>query len=156
MAIVRHRKKTHLYSQSVTSEPTVCVVLTYKIQGREGALKDRTQWNRFGFNPELASHNAFSIRCQRETLRILHEDEVHFTKLVYLPTKDDYVPASIEEGSNTESSTIVDNISNKKGNPFYVKDGSKHVFPYFLPPPPYLKMFQFWNLSTTGYDLIFF
>ena len=141
MAIVRHRKKTHLYSQSVTSEPTVCVVLTYKIQGREGALKDRTQWNRFGFNPELASHNAFSIRCQRETLRILHEDEVHFTKLVYLPTKDDYVPGGIEKGGNssissegsltrqrsngknscglrvqfnTDSSIIVDNISNKK------------------------------------------
>ena len=117
------------------------VVLTYKMQGREGALEDRTQWSRFGFNPDMADHNAFSIRCQGETLKLLHEDEVHYAKLIYLPTKNDYVPGGIEKGGNssissegsltrqrsngknscglrvqfnTESSIIVDNISNKK------------------------------------------
>ena len=116
------------------------VVLTHRLQGREGSLKERTQWSRFGFNPDLAEHNVFSIRCQGETLKMLHEDEVHYTKLVYLPTKDDYTPVRNEEGNssistegsltrqrssekntgslrvqfNTESSIIVDNISNKK------------------------------------------
>ena len=117
------------------------VVLTHRLQGREGSLEERTQWSRFGFNPDLAEHNVFSIRCQGETLKMLHEDEVHYTKLVYLPTKDDYTPVRNEEGNssistegsltrqrssekntgslrvqfNTESSIIVDNISNKKG-----------------------------------------
>ena len=61
--------------------------LTYNLQGRSGTPEERTQWNTFPFNPDVGYPNVFSTRCEQrqEPLRILHEDEVHFSKLVWMP-----------------------------------------------------------------------
>ena len=59
-------------------------VLTYNIQNRDGTQEERTQWNEFPLNHGLACESVFCTNTQ-EPLRILHEDEVHFTKLVWMP-----------------------------------------------------------------------
>ena len=72
-------------------------LLTYNLQGREGPPEDRAQWNLFQFNPALANENVF-CRSVNEPLRILHEDEVHYTKLVWMPA-----PGSLETDASPET-----------------------------------------------------
>ena len=41
------------------------VMLTHKIQGRERTFEERTEWKRFGFNPDL-NRAVFLIFCLLE------------------------------------------------------------------------------------------
>ena len=74
--------------------------LTYMIQGREGWPSQRTQWNTYGFNPEMADDNTFSVRTTGETLKLLHEDEVHYCKLVWMPSSCEVNPCPETSESN--------------------------------------------------------
>ena len=88
------------------------LVLTYNIQGRPGNPTERTEWEEFKFNQDVTVDNVFSQRACGETLRILHQDEVHFTKLVWLPGPDLVdIPLhrTTSEGSLTRQSSKASN-----------------------------------------------
>ena len=59
------------------------LVLTYNTWGVTGTPAERTRWGNYELHPGYAaSENIFSRRT-RETLRILHEDDVHFRLLIW-------------------------------------------------------------------------
>ena len=88
-------------------------MLTYNIQGRPGTQVERTRWNLLKVNPALSFYNTF--RRNPEPLRILHEDEVHFSKLVWLPSNKKRRGPEIVDG-NISLSTITDSIKRKNRN----------------------------------------
>ena len=61
-------------------------LLTYNIQGMVGRPENRTRWNIFPANADLADEVIFSNRCAGEVLKILHEDEVHYMKMIWMGT----------------------------------------------------------------------
>ena len=63
------------------------IILSYNLQGRIGPRVERTQWNSIQFNPDMSKQNVF-CRSANEPLRILHEDKVHYTKLIWMPEND--------------------------------------------------------------------
>ena len=65
------------------------ISLTYNIKGRVGDLHERTQWHVFEHNTDFAPHNIFSNVSAGEDLRLLHDDEVHYTKLIWNPRDND-------------------------------------------------------------------
>ena len=77
-------------------------LLTYNLRNRESSPEERTQWNEFPVNHGLAFEKVFSRNTQ-EQLRILHEDDVHFTKLVWMPESS--TPEASIPSTPTESST---------------------------------------------------
>ena len=48
---------------------------------------ERTEWNSIKFNPDMSQQNVF-CRSADEPLRILHEDEVHYSKIIWMPAND--------------------------------------------------------------------
>ena len=94
-------------------------VLTYNIQGRVGELTERTRWNKFEFNPAMTNCNVFSDRSGKEPSKILNEEEVHYTKLVWMPEttngnecssaddtlNNDTIPTSFADHMNESSSS---------------------------------------------------
>ena len=84
-------------------------VLTYNLRNRDSSPEERTQWNEFPVNHGLAFENVFSRNTQ-EQLRILHEDDVHFTKLVWMPepsTPEASIPSRSTESSTPTSSAYL-------------------------------------------------
>ena len=65
------------------------ISLTYDITGRVGDPHERTQWHVFEHNNDFAPHNVFSNVSAGEDLRLLHDDEVHYTKLIWNPRDND-------------------------------------------------------------------
>ena len=82
-------------------------MLTYNLQTTQGTPEERTQWNHFQVNAGLANENEF-WRNTEEPLKYLHEDEVHFLKLVWMPLCEPFTPPSTNESS---SPTIRSNSS---------------------------------------------
>ena len=92
------------------------LILSYNLQGRIGPPVERTQWNLVKFNPDMAQQNVF-CRSANEPLRILHEDEVHYAKLIWMPENaaaaqmpfnDEATPVSeTSSASGTETTTPV-------------------------------------------------
>ena len=86
-------------------------MLTYNMQGRPGTQVERTRWNFLKVNPALSFYNTF--RRNPEPLRILHDDEVYFSKLVWLPSnKKRRGPEIVDR--NIPLSTITDSIKRRK------------------------------------------
>ena len=77
-------------------------MLTYNIQGRVGELTERTRWNKFEFNLAMTTCIVFSDKNSKEPLKILNEDEVHYTKLVWMP----------KTTNGNEGSSADDNVNN--------------------------------------------
>ena len=65
---------------------TNIVVLQYDIQNRRGrSREERTEWHQFDLHPGFAvPQNIFSRRSSN-TLRLLHEDDVHWSFLIWMP-----------------------------------------------------------------------
>ena len=61
-------------------------LLTYNIQGMVGRPENRTHWSIFPAIADLAYEVIFSNRCAGEVLKILHEDEVHYMKMIWMGT----------------------------------------------------------------------
>ena len=86
-------------------------MLTYNIQGRPGTPAERTEWKVIKFNPDVTVDNVFSVRAAGEHLRILHQDEVHFTKLVWLPDSPDLVDQTITLNRTSTEGSLTRQIS---------------------------------------------
>ena len=87
------------------------IMLTYNIQGRPGTQAERTEWKVIKFNPDVTVDNVFSVRAAGEHLRILHQDEVHFTKLVWLPDSPDLVDQTITLNRTSTKGSLTRQIS---------------------------------------------
>lgn len=92
------------------------VMLTHRMQNREGPSEERTQWRRFGFNPDLVRDSVFSSLSTGETLKLLHEDEVHFAKLVWMPSKEEWNPYGESTDSISREGSLTRQRSNEKSN----------------------------------------
>ena len=92
------------------------VMLTHKIQGRERTFEERTEWKRFGFNPDLVQDSVFDILSTGETLKLLHEDEVHYTKLVWMPSKEEWNPYGASSDSISNEGSLTRQRSNEKSS----------------------------------------
>ena len=77
-------------------------MLTFNLQTTQGTPVERTQWNHFQVNAGLANENEF-WRNTEEPLKILHKDEVHFSKLAWMPLTESFTPVSHNESSSPTS-----------------------------------------------------
>ena len=98
------------------------ILLKYNVQGRVGTPEQRTQWNIFPVNNELFTHNVFSSRCVGEPLRILNEDDVHCTKLVWMPQNaaaqticsNTLSTANSEQSNQSEQTCSIGSVTRKR------------------------------------------
>ena len=81
-------------------------MLSYNIQGRQGTQEQRTQWSEFKVNRGLSQYNVFWRNS--EPLHILHEDESHFTKLVWLPRTTEDPEKSMQSRNKRRGPEIID------------------------------------------------
>ena len=81
------------------------LVLTYNMRYRRGPNTARTEWRHFVLNPCYAApSNVFSRRTS-EQLRLLHEDETHFSCLVWMPDSQEFRTVQTED-PRTQNSDI--------------------------------------------------